>query len=483
MIDLTVQEEVRRRNIQRCREKGITLPTFSQMERPETIPENIKEKLRKTDLNAVDPVNLYRIGWHNTKDPEKGPFGDVACIELPKSLTGVNARIFCLVGSSFPTKAHKVGATYACLAPAVVTGAFDIEKQTSVWPSTGNYCRGGAYNAALLGCESIAILPKTMSRERFEWLEKITGRIIATGGHKSNMKAIFEACERLQEEEGDRMVVFNQFERFENYLWHYRVTGGAVLDMLDSHHIDRSCLKGFIAGTGSGGTIAAGDRLKDEIPTMKIAAGEALQCPTMLNNGFGSHRIEGMGDKHIPWIHHVRNTDMVTEIDDRHCIDLFRLFHSEEGIRFLRDTSLDQTMIDNLSLFGISGIANTLGAIKMAKYYEMGKDDVICTVLTDDADLYLSRIENEAPLTYVEAAQIYAADLLHQTIDNTKELNYYERKGIHNLKYTTWVEKRDKTAEELSDQWFSPDYWKGIPAVADELDKMIEKFNREIEGE
>ena len=169
LINLSVNEEVRARNIQRCREKGIVLPTFAQMADPSTIPADIKEKLKHTGLWDVDPLNLFRITWKNEPTKDGGAFGGVNYIEVPRELTGVKARIFCLVGKWFPTGAHKVGATYGCLAPALVSGNFDSVNQQAVWPSTGNYCRGGAYNAALLGCQSIAILPAEMSKERFDW--------------------------------------------------------------------------------------------------------------------------------------------------------------------------------------------------------------------------------------------------------------------------------------------------------------------------
>ena len=86
----------------------------------------------------------------------------------------------------------------------------------------------------------------------------------------------------------------------------------------------------------SAGTIGAGDYLKERFPGSRIVAGEALQCPTLLMNGYGDHRIEGIGDKHIPWIHNVRNTDVVTAIDDEACVSLVRLFNEPEGMKYLR---------------------------------------------------------------------------------------------------------------------------------------------------
>ncbi len=274
MIDLTINEEIRKRNIERCKEKGIVFPTFAQMKDPSKIPAKIKERLKETGLWDIDPVNLFRISWRNEPKEQGGLHGNVNYIEIPKELTGVKARIFALVGKYFPTGSHKVGATYGCLAPALVTGAFDSTKQKAVWPSTGNYCRGGAYNSALLGCDSIAILPEEMSDERFSWLKKVAGEVIATPGCESNVKEIFDKCHELDEERGDDIVIFNQFDQMENYLWHYNVTGKAIEDFLTEEGVKSNQLKGYCSTTGSAGTIGAGDYLKQKYPELKLVAGE-----------------------------------------------------------------------------------------------------------------------------------------------------------------------------------------------------------------
>ena len=314
LINLRKKKAIIAKNAERCREKGIKLPTFAQMKDPSLIPDSIKEQLRNVGLWDVNPLNLYRINWHNEPKESGGSFGGVNFIEIPRAITGTKARIFALAGKWFPCGVHKVGATYACLAPALVTGNFDATEQQAVWPSTGNYCRGGAYNSALLGCSSIAILPEDMSQERFNWLKTVAGEIIATPGCESNVKEIFDKCHELDAERGKHIVIFNQFEQFENYLWHYEVTGSAILEVLRELGIKKENVRAYASSTGSGGTLAAGDHLKEVYPGIKIGAGEALQCPTLLRNGFGAHRIEGIGDKHVPWIHNVRNTDMVLSI-------------------------------------------------------------------------------------------------------------------------------------------------------------------------
>jgi cysteine synthase len=484
MIDLTMHEGIQKKNIKRCKEKDIIYPTFEQMKNPEKIPEQIKKKLAETGLWDVDPVNLFRITWKNEPKDQGGTFSDVNYIELPSSLTGVKTRIFCLVGKWFPTGAHKVGATYGCLAPALVTGNFDSTAQKAVWPSTGNYCRGGAYNSALLGCDSIAILPEEMSQERFEWLKQVAGEVIATPGCESNVKEIFDKCHELNDERGDDIVIFNQFDQFGNYLWHYEVTAQAIEEMLKKEHIADENVRGYLTATGSGGTLAAGDYLKKLYPEMKIAAGEALQCPTLMRNGFGGHRIEGIGDKHIPWIHNVKNTDMVVAVDDNDCMDLFRLFTEEDGKKTLLDEGVPQETIDQLELIGISGIGNILGAIKMAKYYEMNEDDVIVTVLTDSAAMYESRKremhEARGAFTQKDAIVAFHSCMLHQNMDNALELSYYEKLRIHNLKYYTWIEQQGKELDELNAQWYDRDYWTRIQELTPKIDALITEFNEKV---
>ena len=486
LINLRKHKAIIAKNAERCREKGIILPTFAQMKDPALIPDDIKERLKGVGLWDVNPLNLFRINWHNEPTDFGGGFGGVNYIEIPREITGTKARIIALAGKWFPCGVHKVGATYACLAPALVTGNFDATEQQAVWPSTGNYCRGGAYNSALLGCSSIAILPEDMSQERFNWLKTVAGEIIATPGCESNVKEIFDKCHELDRERGAHIVIFNQFEQFENYLWHYEVTGSAILEVLRNLGIKKDNIRGYASSTGSGGTLAAGDHLKNVYPDIKIGAGEALQCPTLLRNGFGAHRIEGIGDKHVPWIHNVKNTDMVLSIDDQDCMDIYRLFNEETGKNYLRSLGVKEEDIANLALFGISGIGNMLSAIKMAKYYEMEEDDVVFTILTDSTVMYTSRLAEltaeQGPFTETEAARVHSGALMHQGIDNALELGYYDRLRIHNLKYYTWVEQQGKTYEELNRQWYDREYWKELPKLTPKIDKLITEFNSMIKG-
>jgi cysteine synthase A len=484
MVPLDLHPEIRRRNIARCRERGIVLPTFAEMKEPDRVPAAIRAKLASVGLWDVDPLNLFRITWRNEPVARGGGFGGVNAIELPRTLTGVAARIFALVGKWFPTGAHKVGATYGCLAPALVTGRFDSTRQKAVWPSTGNYCRGGAFNSALLACRSIAILPEGMSRERFEWLAKIAGEVITTPGSESNVKEIFDKCHELARERGDDIAIFNQFEEYGNYLWHYEVTGDAVLRALEHLPGRPAHLAAFVSATGSAGTLAAGDRLKASHPGMRIAAAEALQCPTLLANGYGAHRIEGIGDKHVPWIHNVRNTDAVVAVDDADCMSLLCLFNEPEGKARLAAEGVPDGTIRSLALFGISGIANLLASIKLCRACGFSEDDVVATVLTDSLELYGSRLaelaEAEGPFDREAAIRAHAVSLAGQGADNVLELTERERRRIHNLKYYTWVEQQGKSVADLDAQWHEAASWRRVQQQTAAIDELIVEFNREV---
>jgi cysteine synthase len=483
MIDLTLEKDGLDKAVERARERNIIIPTFAQMMDPSLIPDGIVAELGELGLWDVTPRNLFRITWKNEPVSEGGGFGGVNYLEFPSSLTGVPARIIGLVGKWFPTGAHKVGAAFGCLVPRLTTGQFDPTSQKAVWPSTGNYCRGGAYDSALLACESIAILPEGMSKERFDWLSNIAGEVIKTPGSESNVKEIFDKCWELRRS-GEDLVIFNQFDEFGNYLWHYAITGQAMEEVLKQELGPEDRLSGITLTTGSAGTIACGDYLKQLYPTIKIAAGEALQCPTLLENGFGAHRIEGIGDKHVPWIHNVRNTDMVIALDDEVIVHLARLFNEPEGREYLVSRGVPQEFVSKLDLLGFSCIANLSMAVKFSKYYELSENDVVLIVLTDSMELYQSRLkemhEEIGQYTKLQAAIDFERYLQGLTTDNLLELSYIDRRRVHNLKYYTWVEQQGKTYEEIMDQWYQPNYWTNIQKLIPEIDARIEEFNRRV---
>jgi len=481
IITKVINEDIVEKSVKRFREKQIILPTFEQMRNPELIPENIKQKLKRIGLWDLHPLNLFRITWKNEPKKTGGSFGNVNYLELPKEITGVEAKIILLVGKYFPTGAHKVGAAYGCLAPKIITGEFDPTFHKAVWPSTGNYCRGGAFDSYLMGCESIAILPEEMSRERFEWLEEIGSEIIATPGCESNVKEIYDKCWELKETRNDVMV-FNQFDEFGNSAWHYTITGNAIEEVYKKEFNKKGTIAAYVSATGSAGTIAAGDYLKNKFPHIKVIASEALQCPTLLLNGFGGHRIEGIGDKHVPWIHNVKNTDMVVAIDDEDCIKILRLFNEKNGKKALLEEGVPVDTINKLDLLGISSISNLLTAIKTAKYYELTGDDIIFSVATDSSELYLSRLQeqNNKKGTYsdINAYKDFDRVILGAKTDNLKELSYDDKKAIHNLKYFTWVEQQKKEVEDLNKLWYDRTIWKQIFDMPEKWDELIKDFNR-----
>ena len=478
-----IREDVLAKTIARARDRNIVLPTFAQQKNPGLIPDEIVERLKNVGLWDVDPANLFRITWKNEPVEHGGGFGEGNWIEFPKAITGVDATIVGIVGNWFPTGAHKVGAAYGCLVPRLVTGNFDPETQKAVWPSTGNYCRGGAYDCALLACPAVAILPEGMSRERFDWLEKIgTDEIIATPGTESNVKEIYDKCWQLRAERGENVVIFNQFEEFGNAIWHYQMTGSIIDEIFRTHYSDGRRLSAYISATGSAGTIAAGDYLRTEHPGIRVVATEALQCPTLLQFGFGEHRIEGIGDKHIPWIHNVRNTNLVAAVDDEQAMQLMRLFNEETGRECLLREGVDEATLQSLELLGISSLCNLVAAIKTARYYDMDGRDVIFTPLTDAMNLYSSRMQEmrEAHGAYDMhlADRHYARYLQGITTDHLRELNYADQKALHNFKYFTWVEQQGKSSDELRQLW-DEDFWKQVFSqdVVDEWDRLIEAFN------
>ena len=397
-IDLSINKVGLAHNIQKAKENNVIIPTIAQMQNPDLIPEKIKAKLSHTGLWDVDPVNLFRISWHNEAKESGGLFQAVPnYVEIPSKLSGVPCRIVAMSGKWFPTGCHKVGASFGCLAPRLVTGQFDATYHHAVWPSTGNYCRGGAFNSKLLACESVAILPQDMSKERFDWLKSIAGQIIATPGCESNVKEIFDKTWELKQD--PTMMIFNQFAEMGNPLWHYNVTGYALADLFED-----------------------------------------------------SQR-------------------------------LLRLFNTPEGQKYMKDElGMSDEEVQKMTWLGISGIANVLCCIKMAKYYELTENDVVGTVLTDSAVMYQSRIEelNQMYGAYNahEASLDHNLHMLGLKTDSMLELTYTERKRVHNLKYYTWVEQQQMNVEDLNAQWYdTKNTWDAVHAQAKELDELINEFN------
>ena len=477
-------EQVLERTVKRLRERNVIIPTYEEMKNPEKIPQKLKDELKNIGLWDLNSRNLFRITWKNEPVEFGGGFGDVNYVVLPQQFTGVDAKIIILLGKFFPTGTHKVGATFGPLVEKLIKGSFDPTKHKALWPSTGNYCRGGAYDSYLLSCPSIAVLPEGMSEERFEWLSKVNAEIYKTPGVESNVKEVFDKSAELKRKNPDEVIVLNQFEDFGNPIWHYAVTGSAIHEVYEKEKDSKQNLSGLFLTQGSAGTLGSGNYLRKYFPKMKIAAGEASQCPTLIYNGFGGHRIEGIGDKHVPWIFDVKNIDMVIDIDDAACMNLIRLFNEDIGKSFLLKQGIDTKFVEKLELFGISSVANILGSIKLAKYFEMTKNDIIFTVATDSMELYQSRIKemrgDNTAYSEVEAAIAFERYLMGINTDQMLELSYWDKKRLHNLKYFTWVEQQGKTAEELNDQWYDEEYWDKRLNSFQKWDVLIKEFNEKV---
>jgi cysteine synthase A len=478
---MTGTHKVLENTIERCRERSIIIPTYEEMACPEKVPAKIRQELRDIGLWDLHPRNLFRITWKNEPVTKGGGFGGVNYMELPREITGVPARILMLIGKFFPTGSHKVGATFGHLVEKLVRGAFDPTRQKALWPSTGNYCRGGAYDSYLLACPSIAVLPEGMSRERFDWLKEVGAEIHATPGCESNVKEVYDKTKELKAQRPDEVVVLNQFDEFGNPIWHYAVTGRAMDEVFNRERGEKGRLRALCLTQGSAGTLGSGEYLKEKYPGIKIAAAEASQCPTLLYNGYGGHRIEGIGDKHVPWVHNVKNMDLAVDIDDDDCMRLLRLFNEPAGRAFLKAQGADPAVVDKLDLLGISSMANLLASIKVARYYEMTENDVVMTLATDSMEMYGSRFEEErqahGEYTQLQAGRDYEKSLVGQGTDWMKELSYWDRKRMHNLKYFTWVEQQGKTVEELDAQWYDDDYWTRHLHSYEKWDAMIREFN------
>ncbi len=481
LVDPSVYE----RTVGRFRDAGIVLPTFAQLAEPVTIPERIGARLAGVDPDVAHPLNLFRAHWYNGPDRRRRVEVPDHLV-LPPQLTGVEARIVVALGDRFPMiRSHKVLAAYGCLAPRIVTGQFDPTAQRAVWPSTGNYCRGGVAISRIMGCRGVAVLPGGMSRERFDWLERWVvdpADIIRTPGTESNVKEIYDRCAELDREPDT--VIFNQFSEFGNHIAHYAITGRALDHVFESMRAVEPDLRlrAFVSATGSAGTIGAGDYLKERHGSLTVAV-EALECPTMLENGFGEHNIQGIGDKHIPLIHNVMATDLVIAISDRATDHLEVLFNSDAGRDYLaRRRGVPPDVLEQLPSLGFSSICNVLAAIKTARYEGLGPDDVVVTVATDGAPMYETErrliLARDFPSGFdaVAAGEAFGRFVLGASTDHLLECSRTDRNRIFNLGYFTWVEQQDVPIEEFEARR-RPEFWTETRSIVAVWDRLIDEFN------
>jgi cysteine synthase len=481
-----VDQAVLERAVEHFARTGVALPTLAQLADPQTLPGEIVAALEDVEPDAPSPLNLFRVHWHN--GPDRRTLVDhPVCVVLPPELTGVPSPILVALGRLFPMiRAHKVLAAYGCLVPRLVTGQFDPGAQRAVWPSTGNYCRGGVAISRILGCRGMAVLPEGMSRERFEWLERWVSDpsdIVRTPGSESNVKEIYDECARLAADPGN--VVLNQFCEFGNTIVHRGVTGPALERAFLAYGGGRQGPRAaaFVSATGSAGTIAAGDHLKQRFGTAIVAA-EALECPTLLYNGYGEHNIQGIGDKHVPLIHNVMNTDVVVGVSDQSTDRLNALFNTDAGRAWLLDElGLSHELVAAMASFGLSSLCNVQAAIKTSKLMGFGPDDVILTVATDGMELYETEMARTLPRDFPqgfgkdEAAATHAEHLAGAGTEHTVALDDVGRRRIFNLGYFTWVEQQGVSLPEFEAR-AEQDFWDGLMDLAPLWDERIEAFNR-----
>ncbi len=471
--------------VDHARAGRIALPTFAEMANPATIVPELMEGLSRVSPHDPAPENLFRIHWFNEFDAG-GIGSQPRHVELPPALTGVDSRIVVILGDAFPMiAAHKVLAAYACLVTRLVTGRLNPNRHKAVWPSTGNYCRGGIAISRILKCRGIAVLPEHMSDERFAWLDQWVLRpdedIVKTHGSESNVKEIYDKCDELGLDPD--VVVLNQFTEFANYLAHRCVTGPSIEVLFNSLPASgEKRLAAFIAGTGSAGTLAAGDYLKEKLGT-KIVATEPLECPTMLQNGYGEHNIQGIGDKHIPLIQNVMNMDFVIGVSDVNSDLLNVLFNSDQGRSYLWESGLAREVdLDALGHIGLSGLANIQSAIKLSKHLSLGRDDILVCIATDGAALYRSEMNNAIELRLKGSCQATdCAEIRGRALSGCEpayvlELTSRERERIFNLGYYTWVEQRGVNVDDF-DRRRDQGFWNAVAAQVGELDEKISRFN------
>ncbi len=481
-----VDPEIRRRAVERFAESGVRLPRLSTLADPVGQSSSMPEGLSAVDPDAADARNLFRVHWHNGED-RRSLVETPEHMVLPSELTGVEAKIIVATGNRFPmVRAHKVLAAYGCLVPRLVTGQFDPTQHRAIWPSTGNYCRGGVAISRILGCRGVAVLPEGMSRERFQWLENWAGSpedIVRTPGTESNVKEIYDACHELAAIPDN--VILNQFNEFGNYIVHRAVTGPAMEKIFHAVDADSGLrARAFVSATGSGGTLAAGDHLKQALGA-DICAVEALECPTLLMNGYGEHNIQGIGDKHVPFIHNALNTDYVIAVSDKASDALNLLFNTTVGRGYLASrTGLGQEALSGLADLGLSSIANILAAIKYAKYQGLGAKDAVLTVATDGSEMYGTELEKESRATFggnfdgLAAAEVFGRYLLGATTDHMKEMTRPDREGIFNLGYYTWVEQQGVSLADF-DARRDPNFWDDMMDMVSIWDGLIDGFNTE----
>jgi cysteine synthase len=453
----------------------ITGPTFEEMLHPQRMDAEIRARAQvASQHDPLDPINLFSISW-------RGADGRVFYDILPPELTGVPAPIVVLYGRDFPTGSHKVGAAYAVLLERLLAGDARPGRTTCVWPSTGNYGIGGAWVGGRMGFRNLVIMPQRMSAERFERIRAYGAEIDTVPGGESDVVSLYDRAVELERSDPEHILVLNQFSSMANYRFHYYVTGNTIVELaaeLAAEGVGRGRIAAYVSAMGSAGTIAAGDRVKQVWAGAHVVGVEPVQCPTLSCAGYGSHAIQGVGDRHVTWIHNVLNTDAVVAIDDAEALEGLQLLTDPTGWPLLNERyGVPRESLERVATYvGISGVANILAAIKTAKFYELDADDVVVTVCTDTIDRYRSTMadltEHVGAMDEIEAAVRLVSIFHRQKLDWVTEGTREHRRLWHNLKFFTWVEQRGKSMAELDAQR-SADYWVEQQEQVAEVDRAL----------
>lgn len=408
-------------------------PTYEEMLHPETInPELRKRALGALKENELDPINLFNITW---KDADN----QVRKIVLPKELTGVDANIVVMLGKEFPSGSHKVGPAYATLMEGCVEGEIIPGEHTILGPSTGNFGIGVSYICNLMGYDAIVIMPDNMSQERYERIKKYGAALDLTPGTESDVYLTLQRTYELKKNPKNRVLA--QFELLSNYRFHRYVTGNSAIEAVKN--IGNGRIAAFCSAPGSAGTIAAGDEIKKVFPECRITALEPYECSTLANGGRGQHRIEGIGDKMCTLIHNVLTTDFVTLIYDDDCVKALKIIHDAPQV--LAKLGVAEDIANSMrELFGVSGMCNILGAIKMAKYLKLGPEDNVVTLATDSFDRYQSVLE-DLDRRYLDTSEVVLKRWIKDIFHEADEAHIYDfrrmdkKEQLFSQKENDWI--------------------------------------------
>jgi len=357
-------------------------PTYDEMLHPEKLDPSIKKRALEAKANELDPMNLFNIHWKND-------LGEVNKIVLPKAITNVDANIVVMLGKNFPSGSHKVGPAYSTLIEGCVDQTILPGQHTILGPSTGNFGIGVAYICNLMKYDAIVIMPDNMSKERYERIQRYGAKLDLTPGTESDVILTLERTFELKKNPNYRSLA--QFELLPNYRFHRHVTGLSAIEAVKG--VGNGRIACFTSAPGSAGTLAAGDQIKKVFPEAKVVALEPYECSTLMNGGRGQHRIEGIGDKMCTLIHNVLNTDFVCLIKDDDAVRGLKVLHDGEAV--LKEIGISKEQyLEMRDLFGVSGVCNIIGAIKMAKYLKLGPDENVLTIATDGFDRYPSVLKD-----------------------------------------------------------------------------------------